>query len=75
MAMLWPPFSRSSWFQPAILVVGTKLRALLWPLFAWSAWAQLATVVAGTTSEGAALSSVRLIGVGSAIRCGGGHDN
>ena len=40
-----------------------NVRALLSPLFAWSAWAQLAIVVAGTTGEGAALASVRLLGV------------
>ena len=31
-------------------------------------------MVAGTTGEGAALGSVRLVGVGSASNCGGGHD-
>jgi hypothetical protein len=49
------------------------VRALLWPLFARTAWSQTATVVADTTVEGAALASVRLVGVGSANHCGGGH--
>ena len=38
-----------------------------------SAWAQPATVVAGTTDEGPALASVRLVGMGSASHCVGGH--
>jgi hypothetical protein len=42
-----------------------KPRALLWPLFAWSEWAHSSTVVAGTTGEGAALASVRSVGVSS----------
>jgi hypothetical protein len=50
------------------------VRELLWPLFDSSGWAQLATVVAGTTCDGAALASDRLVGVGSANHCGGGHD-
>jgi hypothetical protein len=36
--------------------------------------AQPATVVAGTTFEGALLASVRMVGVGAASPCGGGHD-
>ena len=39
--------------------------ALSWPLLAWSAFAQPATVVADTTGEGAAMASVRLVGLGS----------
>jgi hypothetical protein len=50
------------------------VRALLWPLFPQSACAQPATLLAGTTGEGAALASVRLVGVGSDSHCGGGHD-
>jgi hypothetical protein len=50
------------------------VKALLWPLFAWSAWAQTATVVAGKRGEGAALASVRLVGMGSARHCGAGHN-
>jgi hypothetical protein len=50
------------------------VRALLWPLFALSSWAELATVVAGTTGVRAYLVCVRLVGVGPAIDCGGGHD-
>jgi hypothetical protein len=49
------------------------VRALICPLFARSALAQPDTVVAGTTGEGAALATVRLVGVGSASHCGGGH--
>jgi hypothetical protein len=51
------------------------VRALLLPAFAQSAWAQPATAVAGTTGEGAALASVRSVGVGSASLCSGGHDS
>jgi hypothetical protein len=43
-----------------------QVRALLRSLFSWSAWAQAATVLADTTGEGAALASVRLVGVVSA---------
>jgi hypothetical protein len=39
------------------------MRALLLPLFYRSAWAQPATVVAGTTVDGAALASVRWLGL------------
>jgi hypothetical protein len=42
------------------------VRALLCPLFARSAWAQPAILMAGTKFEGAALASVRFVGVGSA---------
>jgi hypothetical protein len=45
------------------------VRALLWPLFARSAWDEPATVVAGTTREGAALASVRSVGLGSTSQC------
>jgi hypothetical protein len=51
-----------------------QVRALLWPLFAWSALSQPAIVVAATTGEGAALVSVRSVGVGSASISGGGHE-
>jgi hypothetical protein len=51
-----------------------QLRALLWPLFGLSEWEQPDTDVAGTTREGAAMASVRLVGVGSDRHCGGGHD-
>jgi hypothetical protein len=50
------------------------VRALLRPLFPRSAWARPATVLAGTRDKGAALSSVRAFGVGSASHSGGGHD-
>jgi hypothetical protein len=50
-----------------------QLRALLSPLFARSAWVQTATVVVGKTDQGAAPASVRLVGVGPASHCGGGH--
>jgi hypothetical protein len=50
------------------------VRALLRPLFVRSAWDQPATVVAIKTCEGAALASVRLVGVVSDCHCGGGHD-
>jgi hypothetical protein len=49
--------------------------ALFWTLFARSTFAQPATVVAGTTGEGAALATVRSLGVGSDSHCGAGHDN
>ena len=32
-------------------------------------------MVAGTKEEGAAVASVRLVGVGSDSHCGGGHDS
>jgi hypothetical protein len=47
--------------------------ALPWPLFGRSAWPQAATVLAGMICEGAALASVRSVGVGSDSYCGGGH--
>jgi hypothetical protein len=50
------------------------MRALLWTLFDRSAGVQPATVVAETTIEGAALASVRSVGVGTARHCGVGHD-
>jgi hypothetical protein len=49
------------------------VRALLWPLCLVGV-DQQATVLAGTTCESVALASVRLVGVGSASHCGGGHD-
>jgi hypothetical protein len=42
------------------------VREFLWSLFSWLVWAQAATVVADTTGEGAALASVRFLGLGSA---------
>jgi hypothetical protein len=39
------------------------VRALLWPLVARSAWAQTAAVMSGKNDEGAALTSVLLVGV------------
>jgi hypothetical protein len=47
--------------------------SLLWHVFTWSAWAQSGTVGAGTTGEGAALASVRLVGVDSASKFDGGQ--
>ena len=49
----------------ALLCRARQVMAVLWPLFDCSAWDQPATVVAGTTFEGAALASLRFIGVGS----------
>jgi hypothetical protein len=40
--------------------------ALLWTLIAWSDWDMAATEVAGTPGVGAAVGSVRFVGVGSA---------
>jgi hypothetical protein len=51
------------------------LRALLWPLFAWSAGALITTVEAGKAGEGAALASVRFVGVVPASHCGGEHES
>jgi hypothetical protein len=51
-----------------------QVRALLWPQFASSCCSQPATVVEGTTVDGATLASVRLVCVGSASHCRGGHD-
>ena len=50
------------------------MKALLSPLFARLEWAQPASVVAGMSDQGAALIYVRLVGVGPASHCGGGHD-
>jgi hypothetical protein len=50
-----------------------QFKALLWHLIVWSSWAQPATVVASTTVDGAALASLRSVGVGSASHCVGGH--
>jgi hypothetical protein len=50
------------------------LRALHWPLFRRSAWNQPASVLADTTCEGATLTSVCSVGMGSGSHCGGGHD-
>jgi hypothetical protein len=50
------------------------VRALLSHLFAWLARDQATVVVEGTKVEGAALTSARLVGVGSASHCGGEHD-
>jgi hypothetical protein len=50
------------------------VKALLWPLLDRSAWAQTATVVAVTTGKGAALVSLRSVGVGSISHCGIGHE-
>jgi hypothetical protein len=51
-----------------------QLRALLCPLFTWSEWAQTNTVVAGTTGDGADVSTVLLVDLGSSSHCGGGHE-
>jgi hypothetical protein len=51
------------------------VRLLLWHLFGWSAWAQTATGVAVTTVEGAALASVRLLGMVSDSHWVGWHDS
>jgi hypothetical protein len=60
--------SQPLWWQ------ARQARALFWPLFARTAWSHPATVVADTTGEGAALASVRFVGVGPGSHCGGGHD-
>ena len=50
------------------------VRALLLPLFARSARAQPAIMVADTTGEGAALASVRFVGVFPASHYVGEHE-
>jgi hypothetical protein len=50
------------------------VRALIWPVFGRSSWPQSATVVADTTGEGAALASVRLVGVVPDRYCGFVHE-
>jgi hypothetical protein len=49
------------------------VRVLRWHLIALSASAQTDTVVAGTLGEGAALASVRTVGVGLINHCRGGY--
>jgi hypothetical protein len=72
--LLWLcPLGRRGLSQP--LMWRAQLRAVIWPLSSRSAWAQPATVVAGTTVEGAALASVRLVGVVSTCHCGGGNES
>jgi hypothetical protein len=61
-------FRQPLWWRPR------QVRALLRPLFTLSAWAQHANVVVGKTDHCAALASLRLVGVGPASHCGGGHD-
>jgi hypothetical protein len=61
-------FKQAPWWR------ARQVRALLWPLFPRSAWAQPSTVVAVTTGEGAALASVRSVGVSSASHWGDGDD-
>jgi hypothetical protein len=56
------------------VVAARQLRALFGLLFSLSAWAQAGTVVAGKTGDGAALASVRSIGLGADSHCVGGHD-
>jgi hypothetical protein len=73
-ALLWTLIDRSARAQPALWCRARQLRALLWPLFSRSEWAHPATAVAGTTCHFAALSSVRLYGVGPASHYGGGND-
>ena len=62
---LWPLFDRSAWAQPAPLLAKKQMKALLGSLFSLSAWAQIATVVADTTGVGVAVASVRSFGMGS----------
>jgi hypothetical protein len=57
------------------VVAGTTVEGAFLPLFARLSYVQPATVVSGTTGEGAALASVRSVGVGTASHFGGGHDN
>jgi hypothetical protein len=49
------------------------VRALVGNLFDWSAWAQSATELSGTTGEGAALVSIRCVGLDRVglVVCGG----
>jgi hypothetical protein len=73
-ALLWHLFVGRRGLSQTLWWRTRQLRALLWTLFERSAWAQPATVVADTTGEGAALASVRSVGVGSYSHCVGGHD-
>jgi hypothetical protein len=74
-SLFWPLYSRKAWAQPATVVAGTRGGKPFWPLFARLAWAHAATVVAGTIVEGAALASVRLIGVDTDSLCYGVHES
>ena len=56
---------RGRGISQALLWRARQVMAVLWPLFDCSAWDKPATVVAGTKFEGAALTSLRFIGVGS----------
>jgi hypothetical protein len=58
--------------QPAT-VLARQVMAMQWKLFAWSSWSHSATVVAVTKVEGAAIATIRSVGVISASHCGGGH--
>jgi hypothetical protein len=49
--------------------------SLLFPQISWKAWAPPDTVVVSTSYEGAFLAVDRLVGVGTARHCGGGHDS
>jgi hypothetical protein len=51
-----------------------QVMALLWSMFARSAWNLPATVLARTEVEGTHMAADRLVGLGSAWYCGGGHD-
>jgi hypothetical protein len=73
-ALVWLLLPQAAWAHPTTVVKGRNLRAWLWPLFARLAWAKPATLLAGTTGEGAALASVRSVGVYSACHSDGGHD-
>jgi hypothetical protein len=71
-SMWWRNDRQERWYGHASVPL-VDVWTLIWPLFGRSAWAQPATVVAGNTGEGVSLASVRLVGVGSASHCGGGH--
>jgi hypothetical protein len=73
-ALMWTLFARQRGLSQPLWWRTRQVRLLLWPLFGGSSWTQPATVEAYTTVEGAALASVRLVGVGQVSQCGGGHD-
>jgi hypothetical protein len=64
----WRGLKQPMWWRKRMV------KTLLWTLFARSAWAQPATVVVGKTVQGAALASVRLVGMDLESRYGRGHD-
>ena len=63
------------WLRQQLWRRARQVRALLGPLFAGSACAHPATVVACKICEGAALATVRTIGVCTSSLCGVGHES